>query len=205
MTALSNKQRRIQDRLRSPQKRQPDSAAIAVAQDVPLMYIEPTMERLRHAEFYTVGSDSTFRVMQSPLAILHYRKALGNHDEQRNGVLFEAGVRYYRHWYGAGLSPVAAMDMDRCGGGEGNPAWATPTSEHAANHRDELRNARGRLGDYLRTWIDAIVIDERNPAEVGRDLTGRLDRQTAAAIAIEVLKAGLTTLADHWGMLGRRS
>lgn len=203
MLPLSNKQRERERRKRAGKRVGPD-IAIAVAQTA-TEFIEPTKERLRHAQGYAIWNNKgAIRVVQSPLAMLHARGALDRLSSDRNDTLFAAGQRYFKHWYLAGLSPVGAMDMARAGGGDGNPAWATPNSESIANHRSEYILAGLKLGGYLKRWVDAIVIEEREPAEAGRDLTGRMDAQTSAAIAIEILRGGLTTLAEHWGIFGRR-
>ena len=76
-----------------------------------------------------------------------------------------------------------------------------PPSEASARHRGEYRLARERLGTYLARLVDVIVTEERTPLEVGRGATRYTQKTTATAIAMEVLRAGLTTLGDRWGML----
>ena len=76
-----------------------------------------------------------------------------------------------------------------------------PPSEASARHRGEYRLARERLGTYLARLVDVIVTEERTPLEVGRGATRYTQKTTATAIALEVLRAGLTNLGDRWGML----
>ncbi len=160
-----------------------------------------TAERLAKASAHWIGrADKVQHVAAAPLDALHARHAL-DPDPRRNTVLFEAGQRYLRHWHGAALSSLAQRDLVHPRGGSGGLGWAVPASEAAARHRADFRLARERLGPYLARWLDAIVIEERVPLEVGRESTRYADRTTATAIAMEVLRAGLTTLADHWGML----
>jgi hypothetical protein len=159
-----------------------------------------TPERLAKAAAHWIGrEDKVQRVIAAPLEALHARRAL-DPDPGRNGVLFEGGRRYQRHWHCSALSSLAQRDLTRPSGG-GDPNWALSPSEAALRHRAEYRLARERLGPYLARWLDAIVIEERAPLDVGRDSTRYTDRTTAIAIAMEILRAGLTTLADHWGML----
>ena len=51
--------------------------------------------------------------------------------------------------------------------------------------------------------LDAIVIEERAPLEVGRETTRYTDKTTATAIAMEILRSGLGMLASHWGVKNR--
>ncbi|MDQ0392200.1 hypothetical protein [Labrys monachus] len=161
-----------------------------------------TPERLAKAAFHMIGQDDGVqRVIAGPLEVLHAGGAL-DPDPRRNAVLFDAGRRYQRHWHGAALAGFSGRDLGRVrGGGSGEHAWAVPPSEAAARHRGEYRRARERLGPYLARWVDAVVIDERAPLDVGGDTTRHADAATATAIVMEVLRAGLTTLADHWGMI----
>jgi hypothetical protein len=62
--------------------------------------------------------------------------------------------------------------------------------------------SRARKAGHLSgPLVDAIVTEERTPLDVGRGATRYTEKTTATTIAMEVLRAGLTTLADHWGML----
>lgn len=163
--------------------------------------VRATPERLAKAAGHWVGAeDKIQRVIAAPLDSLHARRAL-DPDPNRNAVLFEAGRRYLSHWHGSALSSLARRDLTQPGGGLREQGWAIPPSEAAARHRGEYRRARERLGPYLAKWLDAIVIEERAPLEVGRESTRYTDKTTATAIAMEVLRAGLTTLADHWDIL----
>jgi hypothetical protein len=160
-----------------------------------------TPERLAKAAMHWIGTDDKVqRLIAAPLDTLHARRAL-DPDPQRNAVLFEAGQRYLRHWHGSALSSLAQRDLLRPYGGQPDQSMAIPPSEAAAHHRSAYRLARERLGPYLAKWLDAIIIEERRPLEVGREATRYADKTTATAIAMEVLRASLTTLADHWGML----
>lgn len=159
-----------------------------------------TPERLGKA-LHAVNEDRVQRVFDEPLDALCVRRKLDSRDSKRNAILYEAGHRYRLHHHNAGLTGVGAMDFSRSGGSDGNVAYSIPVSEFAAHHRSVIRNADAVLGAYLRQWLHAIVIDGRQPFEVGRESTRYTDKETATAIALEVLRAGLTTLAQHWGML----
>lgn len=161
-----------------------------------------TPERLRKAAGVTVGGDQVQRLICDPLEVLASRRALSG-DLKRNGILHEAGIKFRNHWHNAGLTGIGAQDLNKVAGASSGPAWSIPQSQHAADHRAICREAIAYLGAYLAKWVVAIVIEERRPEEVGRNMSSYIDEDTARAIAIECLRAGLTTLADHWGLFGR--
>jgi len=159
-----------------------------------------TPERLAHSHGHAIGAgDRVQRVLAAPLDGLYARRAL-DADPERNALLYEAGQRYRHHWHRAGLCTLSAQDLGRVGGGRGTPGWALPPTEAAAWHRGEYDRARACLGPYLMRWLDAIVIEERAPLEVARQTTRYADKTTATAIAMELLRSGLSLLAGHWGL-----
>jgi len=163
--------------------------------------LRATPERLAKAALHGIGGDNVQRVLAGPIEILHARGAL-DPDPRRNAILFDAGRRYQEHWHGSALGGPGGRDLGRIGGnGLREHAWAIPPSAAAARHRGEYRQARERLGAYLGRWLDAVVIEERSPLAVARETARDADEAAATAILIQVLRAGLTTLADHWGMI----
>lgn len=162
-----------------------------------------TPERLRKAPISMIVNKNVQRVIEAPLEMLCARGRL-DPDPRRNALLYDAGCRYRRHWQASGLSQLKAIDYGREVLAREDSEGTHPYmgSERSAGHRMEIRAARHALGEYLARWLDAIVIEERAPLEVGREATRYADRTTATAIAMEVLRAGLTTLAGHWRMLG---
>ena len=178
-----------------------DQDAIAAAEAAKPQRATP--ERLAKSHGHQIGSvDRLQRVLAAPLDGLHARRAL-DPDADCNTALYEAGQRYRRHWHGAGLCALSAQDITRMGGSRGTPGWAVPPSEAAAWHRGEYDKARACLGAYLARWLDAIVIEERAPLEVGRQATRYADKTTATAVAMEILRSGLSVLAGHWGIARR--
>jgi hypothetical protein len=149
-----------------------------------------------------VGQDSVIRTTQAPLQWLASRGMLDSGIE-RNRILKEAGERYYRHWFDGGLRGIGAINYDRVGGGASDPAHMTPVSEYAAQHRAEYRAARDRMGDWLAKIADAVVCEELQLANAAERVCEYASPSTRAAIAGTMLKAALTTLAEHFGMLSR--
>lgn len=180
--------------------------------------VAPTLERLMQAGLSPVsnmhskrlqvvadgqvGKDSVVRTCQAPLQWLASRGLLDGNPE-RNRILAEAGERYYRHWFDGGLRGIGAINYDRVGGGASDPAHMTPVSEYAAQHRAEYREARSRMGDWLARIADAVVCEELQLANAAERVCEYASPSTRAAIANTMLKAALTTLAEHFGMLAR--
>jgi hypothetical protein len=122
---------------------------------------------------------------------------------ERNRILKEAGERYYRHWFEGGLRGIGAINYDRVGGGSADPAYQMPVSEYAAQHRAEYRAARERMGGWLARIADAVICEEIRLADAGSAFGEYASAETRSAIARTMLRAALTTLAEHFGMLSR--
>jgi hypothetical protein len=147
-----------------------------------------------------VNREGMVRVTQAPLQWLASRQLLDPKDRERNGLLREAGERYYRHWFDGGLKGIGAQNLDRVFGGEMEPAYLTPATEYAAQHRQEYRAARERMGSWLAKVTDAVVCDELRLPDAGSFVGDYASSETRSAIALTMLKAGLTTLVEHFGI-----
>lgn len=151
-----------------------------------------------------VGADGVVRLSQAPLQWLASRGMLDDKPE-RNRILREAGERYYRHWFDGGLRGIGAINYDRVGGGGSDPAHMTPVSEYAAQHRAEYREARERMGGWLAMIADAVICEEQRLADAASAFGGYASIETKTAIGRTMLRAALTTLAEHFGMIPRTS
>ena len=143
--------------------------------------------------------EGMIRVTQAPLQWLAARGKLAD-DVEMNGLLREAGERYYKHWFEGGLKGIGAQNLDRVFGGEAEHAYLTPASEYAAQHRHEYREARERMGSWLAKVTDAVVCEELTLADAGSFVGDYASSKTRSAIALTMLKAGLTTLVEHFGI-----
>lgn len=152
-----------------------------------------------------VNREGMVRVTQAPLQWLASRRMLDPADRERNGLLREAGERYYRHWFDGGLKGIGAQNLDRVFGGEAEHAYLTPATEYAAQHRHEYRAARERMGSWLAKVTDAVVCDEMRLPDAGAFVGDYASSETRSAIALTMLKAGLTTLVEHFGISPVRS
>lgn len=164
----------------------------------------PTPERLRHAGGdMRVGADGVRRMEDDPLLRLAVRQCLDREDKNRNKILYEAGETYYSHWYQSGLNGVGAIDYGAGSRGEGLtlPPSAMPNSERAAYHRGQFRGARECLGMYFYRVLDPIILEGRDPAEVGCTISGHANLDRGRAISVDRLSEGLHRLAIFWGTL----
>lgn len=173
-----------------------------------------TRIRTRKTEIAGTGADSPFglgdgiaRISQAPLDRLRSRGQLApllppaQPDPDRNGKLFAAGDRFRQHCYRAGLSGIGSIDLNRSGGGGGDPAWLVPSSEAAAYHRDRVRRAYEAVGgrDLWRV-VYGVCFEERDLVELGRSL-GHGNDAGAAGAALALLRCGLEALAVLFGIL----
>jgi len=170
------------------------SAGIPIVSDI-------ASRKLKAVSGPEVGRDGVVRLKQSPIDWLTSRGKL-DPDPLRNRILHDVGRKYYGHWYEAGLSGIGAMDYGRTSRGSGDPAHQMPTSAHAAHHRQCYRDARASIDmAWMAKVADAVVCEEQPPAEVGRIFGEYASAETRSAITLTILRAALTTLGGHWGML----
>jgi hypothetical protein len=148
-----------------------------------------------------IGADGVFRLTEAPLDRLSARGRLDEKNPDRNERLFEAGHKLRRHWYHGGLSGIGSVDLNRTGGGgTGSPAWLTPTSESAVDHRGQYRRARESMDAGAWQIVLDVVCGEITLAGAGR-LAGYRNEDAANAVALDRLRRGLEALAQLWGHL----
>lgn len=113
---------------------------------------------------------------------------------------YNAAMRFYAHWYYAGLNPIGAIDyrMEHLDG-KWSPS-GLKGSERQAHHRQRYTEAVKALGKEEGFYVRAIVLDERDAGTVAMQFTGRADLSTSRAVGIEILRIGLRKLCDLWGM-----
>jgi hypothetical protein len=163
--------------------------------------MDATKERLKHAGTdATIGENGVRYIADTPLERLANRNSLSS-DKDQNRRLLEAGQRYYRDWYLSGMDTLAAMDMSREGGTGAAGGPGMPSSEAQASRRQSWRDASEALGDRLRAVVDAIVLHEQaDLVALGQEVTIYRKRETARAVVLDRLIAGLEVLAKHYRM-----
>ena len=135
-----------------------------------------------------------------PLSRLYKSGALGR-DPDIAKKRHDAGEDYYKHWFHAKLFPLGSRDYRKpYTGANLDPYSIAPSQERAEHHRQKWREAEKLLNlgqivpDRVSRATHYIVIDEMEPAKVGRIITARKHEQQARAVAIEYLIDGLDRL-----------
>lgn len=114
-------------------------------------------------------------------------------------IQFNAGHRYYAHWYGAGLVKLGSVSFETVGSSR-EPGSGMAATERQAYHRQRYRQGEAALGPVLSAYVNAIVLQEQEPEVVGKRITGRAAPSQARAVAIEMLKGGLDVLAKEYAL-----
>jgi hypothetical protein len=141
-----------------------------------------------------------FRVEDSVIRRLTERRLLDRDDPSMNALLGQAGENYFKAFMRAGLNRLGSVDFEREGGCAFGPG-ALFASEAQIQAWQAFNAARGKVHEDFRPCVDAIVLYDRNPVEVGREIGAYHAEKQATAVAIFVLRRGLKALAHHFGLL----
>ena len=177
-------------------------------------FLSATLERAAKAdEPFTVivtnddkgNTLETQRLADAPLLRLYGAGAFGSlvRDDTRAKATQrrDAGEKLYAHWYYGRMFPLGSRDYRKPYSGSGDGFAIMPQTERQAFHRIRWREADECLGsDRTAVVTRAIVIEEREPLDVGMIVSNRKDRAQARAVAIEWLIDGLDRLRKLWGM-----
>lgn len=173
----------------------------------------PPLERLVHAhgaarlEKFTETDASghetaktRIRLDEGVLARLRDRGQLDRSDKALNAALAAAGEKYREDFYRAGLDPLRSADLTS----EIHVAF-TPDglwrSEAQLLHLQKFNAAREKIPEDFRDALKAVVLEDRDLVEVGRDIGAYRDAKMACAVALFILRRGLTALARHYRLL----
>ena len=141
------------------------------------------------------------RIEDSPLTRLQSRGLLatGSDAKSRNTIMGATGERYYATWYAAGLQPLRSPDLgqQRVSGAQGG---LLRTERQVANFHAFGRAAASLSADVRRV-VDAVVLHEREPADIGHEMSGYRQEKQATAVGLYLLRAGLADLALHYGLV----
>lgn len=168
-------------------------------------YVMPTAERLKQS-----GGDVELANVDvevdgaASMARTHRVSDQGPFDRmKRRRVLsprqLAAGDRFQKDWWHSGQAQrttAAYSDAPR----SSDPRSGMAATEVQVHVRQRLRAARAVLGNPLDVVLVAILIDELDLVDAGRKHFGRQDASQARASATDILKVGLDTLADHYGL-----
>jgi hypothetical protein len=162
------------------------------------------VEVARGDNFEAVAVDFVrMRIDDGPLARLRDRNQLDRDDKSRNLALAQAGEKFRQDFFRAGLDPLRALDPSRevSAAYSPNGLWRCESQIEALQR---YRAAREALPADFREPLEAMVCNEREPVDVGRETGAYRDAKMAGAVALFILRRGLTALARHYRMISAR-
>jgi hypothetical protein len=159
------------------------------------------VEIARGDKFESVTVDFVrMRMDDGPLARLRDRNQLDRENRAKNLALAQAGEKYRHDFFRAGLDPLRALDPSQevSAAYSPNGLWRCESQIEALQ---KFRAAREAIPDDFREPLAAIVLNDREPVDVGREIGAYRDAKMASAVALFILRRGLTALARHYRMI----
>jgi len=140
------------------------------------------------------------RLDDGPLARLRDRNQLDRADKARNFALAQAGEKYRESFFRAGLDNLRSLDPSRevSAAYSPNGLWRCEGQIEALQ---KFRAAREAIPEDFREPLAAIVLADREIVDVGREVGAYQDGKMAGAVALFILRRGLTALARHYKMI----
>ena len=140
------------------------------------------------------------RIDDGPLARLRDRNQLDREDRLKNLAMSQAGEKYRHDYFRAGLDPLQALDPSKevSTAYSPNGLWRCESQIEALQ---KFRAAREAIPDDFREPLAAIVLNDREPVDIGREIGAYKDAKMAGAVALFILRRGLTALARHYRMI----
>ncbi len=163
------------------------------------------VEVARGDKFETVAVDFTrIRIDDGPLARLRDRNQLDRDDRAKNLAMAQAGEKYRHDFFRAGLDPLRALDPSQevAAAYSPNGLWRC---ESQIESLQKFRAARDAIPEDFREPLAAIVLNDREPVDIGREIGAYKDAKMASAVALFILRRGLTALARHYRMIAARA
>lgn len=140
------------------------------------------------------------RLDDGPLVRLRDRNQLDRADKARNFALAQAGEKYRESFFRAGLDPLRSLDPSQevAAAYSPNGLWRCESQIEALQ---KYRAAREAIPEDFREPLAAIVLADREIVDVGREIGAYKDGKMAGAVALFILRRGLTALARHYRMI----
>ena len=144
------------------------------------------------------------RLDDGPLARLRDRSQLDRADKARNFTLAQAGEKYRESFFRAGLDPLRTLDpaQEVKSSFSPNGLWRC---ESQIENLQKFRAAREAIPEDFREPLAAIVLEDREIVDVGREIGAYKDAKMAGAVALFILRRGLTALARHYRLISAPS
>ncbi len=159
------------------------------------------VEVARGDKFEAVAVDFVrMRMDDGPLARLRDRNQLDRDDRAKNLALAQAGEKYRHDFFRSGLDPLRAIDPSQEVSAAYSPGglWRCESQIEALQ---KFRAARDAIPDDFREPLAAIVLADREPVDIGREIGAYKDAKMAGAVALFILRRGLAALARHYRMI----
>ncbi|HUO54844.1 MAG TPA: hypothetical protein VMU18_08895 [Rhodoblastus sp.] len=140
------------------------------------------------------------RLDDGPLARLRDRNQLDRADKARNVALAQAGEKYRESYFRSGLDPLRSIDPSQevRAAFSPNGLWRC---ESQIAYLQQFRAAREAIPEDFREPLAAIVLEDREIVDVGREIGAYKDVKMAGAVALFILRRGLNALARHYRLI----
>lgn len=162
-----------------------------------LELVEPTKERLAKAEGCWYKARDARGQIQGGTVV--YDAPIERMREQKiiSREQYDAAMKFYAHWYGAGQVGVKAIDYSRTKAEEvfGNLNPSEALEFHTKKYREACREI-GPRGEFV---LSAVACQQTPVVSVGYKLGWNNDPQARAA-ATEILRDVLDRLKNLWGL-----
>ena len=159
------------------------------------------VEISRGDKFLTETVDCVrMRLDDGPLARLRDRNQLDRADKARNFALAQAGEKYRESFFRAGLDPLRSLDPSQEVKSAFSPNGMWRCESQIENLR-KFRAAREAIPEDFRDPLAAMVLEDREIVDVGREIGAYKDAKMAGAVAIFILRRGLMALARHYRLI----
>lgn len=177
----------------------------------------PTLERLAKAHnHFHVGDDKqggkVYQLCDNPMDRLYSRltRGAGTRDENCLRREYAALLKYRHHWHSAGLeASLGSVDLNRIFAADASNMSGMAKTERQANHRQQYRQARDKVGHRAGIVLDNVVCAELSlelaGSSVGYGSYYKKGRKSYASPyrareeATKLLREAAEKLADHWG------
>jgi len=167
---------------------------VKVTVSQPEVRVLPTPERLNKTDGNFIQSATNrFIMTDAPLDRLRNQNKITQPQ-------WEAGNKFRFLFYQAGLEGrFGSQDLNQIAGG-GTTSYGMPVSEQQAYYRQQYRDSLRALGLDLSSILSDFVCRETPIIEIGNKREWK-DKNQARAVGLELIKVGLSLLAQHFGII----
>lgn len=164
--------------------------------------LQPTDERLRQANglFDTGRRDGpvrdrgseTVRMLDEPLEWLLAKRVISRRQ-------YEAGRKFYAHWYLAGMSPQITPRYEEFVARFEPPGDRLFACERRAYYLGEYREALAEMGKICGRIVQGFICENRSAEDLAAGYLRRYGSRGRSSV-LDIVKVGLETLVETYGM-----